>query len=502
MTATPTAPNPTVPTATALVLEIDYLLGVAFAASGPEAGQPDWPPQPPRVFSALVASWAARGRRPEETAALEWLEKQPTPRIVASGHIARSAPVRFVPPNDAESGRSGDKAVLPSLRSRQPRRFPATRPFDSKVSLHWSDTDPDDGTMAALEALAADTAYVGHSTSLTRCRFLREDGALPENARWPALTIYPGRLDELRRAYDAKQRPGPGNPFKPPAAPRGETVGVFADRWLLLEHVVSKTGGTEMPDLRAAALVAKKIHKTLLHGYGEIGRHGDAIPEMVSGHQPDGRPSRAPHIAIVPMSFTGFPHADGHALGFAVIPPRGSNLFDDPEFLKALRMVAPVDPDSERRLMRLDGFDLTFAPTFDPPENRRSLDPALYTAAATTFATVTPIVLDRHLKERGEARQREITDQIAAACRNAGLPEPVDVVPDKHSALEGAPSAYPSSNAPAWMRWKLPDALASRQLTHAVIRFPKPVRGPVLLGAGRFLGLGLCRPLDSREERS
>ncbi|MBP2230406.1 CRISPR-associated protein Csb2 [Azospirillum agricola] len=498
MTAAPTAPP-----STALVLEIDYLLGVTFSASGPEADQPDWPPQPPRVFSALVASWAARGQRPEESAALEWLEKQRTPRIVASGHIARSAPVRFVPPNDAESGRSGDKAVLPSLRSRQPRRFPATRPFNPKVSLHWPDTAPDDGTMAALEALAADTAYVGHSTSLTRCRFLREaDGPLPENARWPTWTIYPGRLDELRRAYDANQRPGPGNPFKPPAAPRTEAAGVFADRWLLLEHVVSKTGGAGMPDLRAAALVAKKIHKTLLSGYGRIGLHNDAIPEVVSGHQPDRGPSRAPHIAIVPMSFTGFPHADGHALGFAVIPPRGSDLFDDPDFLKALRAVAPVDEDSERRLMHLDGFDLTFAPTFDPPENRRSLDPALYTTAATTFATVTPIVLDRHLKERGEARQIEIADQIAAACRNVGLPEPADVVPDKHSALEGAPSAYPSGNAPAWMRWKLPDALASRQLTHAVIRFPQKLRGPVLLGAGRFLGLGLCRPLDSKEERS
>ncbi|WP_042696599.1 type I-U CRISPR-associated protein Csb2 [Azospirillum sp. B506] len=494
MTAAPPAPNPT-----ALVLEIDYLLGVAFAASGPEADQPDWPPQPPRVFSALVASWAARGQRPEETAALEWLEKQPTPRIVASGHIARSAPVRFVPPNDAESGRSGDKAVLPSLRSRQPRRFPATRPFDSKVSLHWPDAAPDDGTMAALKALAADTAYVGHSTSLTRCRFLREDGALPKTARWPSRTIYPGRLGELRRLYDAKQRPGSGNPFKPPAAPRAETAGIFADRWLLLEHVVSKTGGAEMPDLRAAALVAKKIHKTLLSGYDKSGLR-DAIPEVVSGHQPDRRPSRAPHIAIVPMSFTGFPHADGHALGFAVIPPRGSGLLDDPDFLKALRMVAPMDEDSGRRLLHLDG--LTFAPTFDPPENRRSLDPTLYTTAGTTFATVTPIVLDRHLKERGEARQIEIADQIAAACRNAGLPEPADVVPDKHSALEGAPSAYPSGNAPAWMRWKLPDALASRQLTHAVIRFPQEVRGPVLLGAGRFLGLGLCRPLDSKEERS
>jgi CRISPR-associated protein Csb2 len=85
------------------------------------------------------------------------------------------------------------------------------------------------------------------------------------------------------------------------------------------------------------------------------------------------------------------------------------------------------------------------------------------------------------------------------ACRNVGLPKPEIVVADKHPAVEGIPSAYPSGKAPAWMRWRLPSALASRQLTHAVIRFAEPVAGPVILGAGRFVGLGLCLPLDDVE---
>lgn len=40
-----------------LVLEIDHLLGVAFAAGNQASDVPDWPPQPDCVFSALVASW-------------------------------------------------------------------------------------------------------------------------------------------------------------------------------------------------------------------------------------------------------------------------------------------------------------------------------------------------------------------------------------------------------------------------------------------------------------
>lgn len=39
-----------------LVLEIEFLAGVSFAAVGPESPVPDWPPQPDRIFSALVAT--------------------------------------------------------------------------------------------------------------------------------------------------------------------------------------------------------------------------------------------------------------------------------------------------------------------------------------------------------------------------------------------------------------------------------------------------------------
>ena len=42
-----------------LVLEIEFLAGVCFAAIGPDSEVPDWPPQPDRIFSAFVATWAA-----------------------------------------------------------------------------------------------------------------------------------------------------------------------------------------------------------------------------------------------------------------------------------------------------------------------------------------------------------------------------------------------------------------------------------------------------------
>ena len=83
-----------------LALEIEYLTGFVRAARSPADPEPDWPPQPDRVYSALVAAWAARGLTADGRRALEWLETQPAPEIVASGGAARTPATVYVPPND------------------------------------------------------------------------------------------------------------------------------------------------------------------------------------------------------------------------------------------------------------------------------------------------------------------------------------------------------------------------------------------------------------------
>jgi CRISPR-associated protein Csb2 len=211
-------------------------------------------------------------------------------------------------------------------------------------------------------------------------------------------------------------------------------------------------------------------------------------------------------VAVVPLTFTGFPHADGHVMGFAIIPPRDSAILDDDAFRRAWRAVAPMNEQRGRRILVLKpkggpasgpAFSIDLSPTLEA--DRRSLDPALYSRPARTFASVTPIVLDRHLKETAAARDEEAKAQVATACDHIGLPTPEAIAVSKHSAVEGAASAYPSGRSPAWTGWRLPRSLASRHLIHAVIRFGSAVEGPVLLGAGRYMGLGLCRPVDSTE---
>jgi CRISPR-associated protein Csb2 len=488
-----------------LILEVEFLTGAYRGTAEPASDEPDWPPQPDRVFSALVAAWGAHGEPAAEREALEWLERQEPPVIHAAAASVRTAPAVFVPPNDAKRSETiaAYLRVLPDRRARQPRRFPAARPEplppsgvtseSASLAFAWP-VEPVERLMPALDALARDVAYIGHSASLTRCRFLRgaaddlPSGALPAKRR-----VYRGRLAELSDAYRT-------NPVRPTIR-AGATVTLPEvvpaaspdPTWLVLQLIA----GAPL-DLRAAAPICRLLRDTLMSGYRRSG-NGEGIPELVSGHTADRRPTRKPHLSIVPMAFVGGRHATGLIYGFALVPPAGWALPDIPGLRTAFRTVTRYEQAGERRVLTLQGgpvtAPVTLAPTgSDPASGLRSLSPEPYCAPHRLWATVTPIVLDRHLKQRSDAEVRAL---VARACTNSGLPtpDPARIRTGRHAAHPGAPPARPHRGAPPWSRWRVPQSLASRPLVHAVIDFEEQITGPVLLGAGRFTGLGLCRGL-------
>ena len=479
-----------------LVLEIEFLTGVCRAAQGPGIEAPDWPPQPDRVFSALVSAWGARGESREERAALEWLEEQPTPQIFcAIEYSARTAPDVFVPPNDLKASKAAQAylKVLPDKRPRHPRRFPATRLDDPNLQLIWPDL-PNRKVFDALNALASCIGYIGHSASFVRCRFVAGHIENPRlKASQARRRVYPGRLRELEQAHCAK----PERPVISPGAPvflKRTAISEFQTEWLVLEAI-----NGEIPDIRASALVCRLLRQALMSGYRRDGL-GDAIPEVISGHAPDGSPSQHPHVAVSPMAFVGSQHADGRVFGFALIPPPGQSLLLIDGFRAAFESVAAYRPEKQRRVLALRGSPLRtpleLAPAPDNVDAKWSLLPHPYLKESRRWASVTPIVLERHLKKGDDVEIREL---VARACKNAGLPCPQAnrIRVGKHSSVEGAPPARPLTGEPPWTRWKLPKSLKSRQLVHAVIDFDQPVSGPVLLGAGRYTGLGLCCGLRS-----
>lgn len=78
---------------------------------------------------------------------------------------------------------------------------------------------------------------------------------------------------------------------------------------------------------------------------------------------------------------------------------------------------------------------------------------------------------------------------VADACTRIGLPRPMSVEVSLAPLLPGAQPVH------AFLPWPGRPGRTARVRVHADIRFAEPVRGPVLLGAGRFFGLGLCLPI-------
>lgn len=477
-----------------LLLEVEFLTGAYRGAEEPASPLADWPPQPDRIFSALVSSWAARGGNDEEEDALKWLESQEPPSVHASDCWFRNAPDVFVPPNDPQVSRTPAtyQQVLPATRRRQPRRFQAACPRDPTLTIAWQ-AEPDERCIEALRRLAHDVSYVGHSTSLVRCHFtlgVAED--LRHPAAPPRRVVYSGRLEELESAYRV-------NGVRP-VIRAGATVApdldsaTSADRrteepeWLVLE-VMSDW----RPDLLASGVLCRDLRRTLMSGYRQIDL-ANRIPEVVSGHAADGRPTKQPHVAIIPMAFVGREHASAAIFGFAVVPPAGVELAEIPGFPAAFDAVSKYEEQEQRRLLSVDGAGPDGSIDLSPVagETAGSLSPAEYRRPARVWATVTPVVLDRHLKSFDDLEKRQI---LVSSCVNAGLPrpEPRKIQVTRHSAVLGVPSVVTGRSAPPWTKWRVPESLRTRTLVHAVIEFPEPVAGPVMLGAGRFTGLGLFR---------
>lgn len=472
-----------------LVLEIEFLTGVCRAATGPASDAPDWPPQLDRMFSALVAAWAARGRIDLEREALEWLEREPVPAIHASDCHARTAPVVFVPPNDMKASRAEGSylKVLPEHRPRQPRRFPVARPHDSVMAFVW-DATPSSEHLERLDAIARDVVYLGHSASLVRCRFICRDFA--EVTRRTRDRIYGGRLAELERAY-AQNPIRPDIPSAESNLERENEVPETQQSVLVLEALDDK------PDLRGAPIICREIRRALMSGYRRT-FGSDRVPEVVSGHRSDGQPTTAPHLMIAPLAYVGYEHADGLVRGFALISPSSTDLTATRQFRKALAEISKFHPHDERRVLELGGSALRNTIRLSPVRvtSLRSLSIDPYLGPSRVWASVTPIVLDRHLKRHDDEEMREL---VAQACEHAGWPsaDPANVQVGKHAALAAVPSARRLTGEPPWAGWQVPRSLATRWLTHAIIDFGEEVKGPVMLGAGRFTGLGLLRPLEN-----
>ncbi|MEX0742652.1 MAG: type I-U CRISPR-associated protein Csb2, partial [Phycisphaeraceae bacterium] len=284
----------------------------------------------------------------------------------------------------------------------------------------------------------------------------------------------------------------------------------FDTDMLVLTHV----GGPPLPVVSTLA-VTRALR-------GAIMRHcPQPVPPWVSGHHADGEPGDEAdgHLACIPLPFVDHDHADGHLLGVGLVFPRSVPRSERGQVLGPLLINSERQPrEIELQLGRLGVWKVIKR---DWSEGRRALQPETWTVHPTgekIWASVTPVVLDRFPKsDRINDRKKwidEVVRIVQAACRRLGLPKPsVDVdttcwhrgsarAVGKRRPLRGndATQAGGATLGEGFAFYPPKGTNASRPQVHVRLAFAERIVGPVLLGAGRYLGYGLCRPLNSEQE--
>ncbi|MFN7972071.1 MAG: type I-U CRISPR-associated protein Csb2 [Acidobacteriota bacterium] len=530
-----------------LAIEIELLAGHYAATAHNDRGRAEWPPHPARFFSALVAVLHdSEEVDRSEQAALQWLEQQRAPalRVDPESRVSRRGVQNvYVPVNDVTLGldaeirraeealrqadgasrRKAEKklavamsapnivqsapsdraletaiALTPERRTRQVRTFPVIIPETPTFVLLWQDADAREHR-ASLERLCSRVTRLGHSSSLVRCSLVERNISptlVPSDDGDTTLRVVgAGQLERLDRAFvchrGVENRVLPARPQRyratvEVAAPAEHAGGVFSTDWVVFERV-----GGSRPVVSRATDLARALRGALLEQHGDEG-----LPATLSGHA-EGAPVEQPHVAFVPLPFVGQEHADGAIMGCALVLPRDLPTSDRESLL---RLVARWEKE------RADGRgNLTLRGGSLPPVSvrrvdvsaKRSLSPDLWCRPSTRFITATPIALDKNpgnlrSNRDGTARRAALEAQrsISEACLRVVGVRPFSVEVSLAPLLAGA------QHVRRFLPWPGRPGRTPRVRVHADIRFGARIRGPLLLGAGRYFGLGLCLPVD------
>ena len=463
-----------------LTIKVELLQGTYRADSDGTANtasltRGEWPPAPSRLLAALVAADGTRDRcRVTDGSELEWFERLPPPDIHAHPQpwhqVLQPRYVVFHKGNAEQSthqeyvGRRGMQ-VRPGVRV-SPRRPCITYEWDAEVPLRIAD---------ALRQRAARVGYLGTADSPVRLHVRAgmpeaepvEDVFQPDaggtlDVNVPAAgdvrildAMYDQWVDHGARVARA-QFPALRHQvrYRSPVTPAPDDIGMVA-AWLRLGTPVAGRRITPITTLFKQAVLSR--HQAI---------HGEP-PSLLHGHGFNGKGYELARFIALPD--VGFRRSRGRIHGLALWLPPGC----DTVMRRRIR-------DAAYAVRRLAGrgIDVTVVP-HDNEMRPRAANPGRWTRSAHCWVTAFPALHER----RGGLDLHE----VSRWCRHAGLPAPVRFRSARSPLVHGAVDLAPVEvNRPG---------RTGLRYSHIALRFSEPVRGPVVIGAGRQRGLGLCVPV-------
>ncbi|MDE0220258.1 MAG: type I-U CRISPR-associated protein Csb2 [Spirochaetaceae bacterium] len=470
---------------------------------GEENGTAHWPPSPGRLFQALVAG-AARGSMVPagDQHALRWLEELPPPEIAAPPALRGAAVPLFVPNNDLDAvgGDPGKVAKIRVDKQWRPHFFDAEQPV-----LYVWDFDEPAPDAERVCAIALRLYQLGRGIDMaaaTGTTMSREEAqaalaAHPGTIRRPAgqgaVTVArQGTLASLierhRRWRERLMSDEQGMTlFRQPPKALFSHVGYDVSPRRL--HFELRRDGAFAPcPLESAAALATGLRKAA------ASRLQSALPSRSSeierlivgrGAGPQDVPRR---VRITPLPSIGMGHTDPAIRRVMVEIPMECPLpWRDVEW--AFVGLEPCDPATGRTL----GGSLVSGD--DGVMVRR------YARPARVFRSVTAVALsgtERTVARRKGGEHRRNDEARAAFAVAQAL---------RHAGVRAKPESIHVQREPLQQRGARAEVFAGgvrfsrRAMWHVVLRFDTPIERPLplVIGDGRFCGLGLMEPVTGVE---
>ncbi len=471
-------------------------------------GVPDWPPSPARVFQALVAGAAHHLDDVRTRTALEWMEVQPPPIIAVPPGKLGQAVTMYVPNNDLDA-KGGDPAKIGEIRVA--KQVQARHLDHPDLLFIWRGIDP--AQAAHVLPLAAGLYQLGRGVDMAFARAEILDDASVEIilGDWRGTVHHPtpgavgdglacprpGSLASLRARHagflQRFGRVGKGrnaiDVFAQPPRPFFAQVPYDANvQQALFEVRRADDPGRFAPSaLSQAVTVVTAWRDAAARRLIEVGIPEADVHATLIGKRPgDGQSgSTVTRVRIIPLPSIGHEHADQRIRRLLVEVPVGGPLgFED---------------------VRWAFSGLVDGPSILVESHDRTMLDKHYRVEATTFVSVTPLALpatrrriepSRQAEEAKAAAERakeeaEAVHAVRQALRHAGIRAPV-------AAIEVQREPWDAHGERAEACALLP-RFAKERLWHVRLRFRSVERGPIAIGDGRFVGLGLMRPEASTE---
>lgn len=476
-------------------------------------GRPEWPPSPARLFQALVAG-AANGAIlcEEDRRAFGWLEQLEPPIIAAPAARKGQSFSHFMPNNDLDAV-GGDSTRVGEIRTAtkrfHPQIFDGETPFlyvwsfehgleharrmcEIAVRLYQLGRGVDMAWALAdiLDEDDVEALFCAYPSAIYRAA-ANSDGRKLACPMAGSLSSLIARYEKSRTRFKTATEPtstkkkAASQTFSQPPKPRFRQVSYDSPPVRLFYELRDMTQDASfLPwPLRKAVRLGETVRNDAAAKLKEaFPERADTVARVFGLCRNATESDKASRIRIIPLPSIGHQYAD-HSIR---------------------RVLVEIPPDCplahEDIAWAFSGIDRTTGEILGmlvSAEERGMLGHyGIGEAAENGFRiwrTVTPVALPiprPHGRNKGSERadiERSAATAVAQALRHAGVTARLASIRVQREPFD-AKGARAETFAPG-------TRFAPARLWHVEITFAQPVAGPLLAGDGRYLGLGLMKPV-------